>query len=116
MCDNDSSVAGDKIPTDGGCLFDDDQSLKKNGESKLDKMRSIKNTMASVKHQELPDQFVVLLGDKLRIYSEKPAQIEDSNPDHLFVINRKEGPTETNDDEMSFSLSLQDSKVRSKLK
>lgn len=67
-------------------------------------------------NEESKSFFVVLLGDKLRIFSEEPDPTADEikSPDFLFVIYRKDGFAIMKDNNQSFSLLLQDSKVRAK--
>jgi hypothetical protein len=64
--------------------------------------------------------YVVLQGDKLQLYGNKVELLSDAleqlPPAHSFVVCRREGFLTTNDGERSFTLMLQDSKVRSKIK
>jgi len=58
--------------------------------------------------------YVALLGDKIKVFGHVPESAEESSPEHLFVINRKEGLINQSPTKLQFSLKLQDSKVRSK--
>ena len=46
------------------------------------------------------------MGDKLKVYSHVPESTELSSPDHLFVIDRKDGLILTNLSKLSFILKL----------
>jgi hypothetical protein len=62
----------------------------------------------------LEKAYVALIGDKIKVFSHVPNSTEESDPEHLFVINRKEGAINQSPAKLQFSLKLQDSKVRSK--
>ena len=54
------------------------------------------------------------MGDKIKVFSHVPESTDLGNPEHLFVVDRKEGVKNLNPEKLQFVLKLQDSKVRSK--
>ena len=40
---------------------------------------------------EKPSHYAVLTGDRLRLYSTEPDDLEETSPDHQFIIYRKDG-------------------------
>lgn len=83
-------------------------------EDKLRKLSTLEQAQNTRNSVVLDRAYVVLIADKIKVFDHVPESSDESSPEHLFVVDRKEGVINLNPAKLQFSLKLQDSKVRSK--